>query len=253
MIKTLVILCLVLLASCGPSQEDKENVAAVTCSIMSETRNMDAAVRVREMNDAREKIGGEPFLKGDNAIQEAFEFGLCQELVLGTYDESLQSLQERERLAWEAGAEDRKIAVEKQRIADSKPTVKEEFHSNGKLQSRKNYQSKSDGGKEHGLSEYFHDNGQLESKQNYKDGLVEGGLSESYYSNGKLSAKRNYKDGELDGVFKFYHPENGQLVYKQNYKDGQQDGIAESYYKNELLYKDCYKNDEQIDMSYCEK
>ena len=70
--KTLIILSLVLLASCGPSQKDK-NIAAVTCSIMSETRNMDAAVRVREMNDAREKIGGEPFLRGDDAIQEAFE------------------------------------------------------------------------------------------------------------------------------------------------------------------------------------
>ena len=31
---------------------------------------------------AREKIGGEPFLRGDDAIKEAFEYGLCEELVL---------------------------------------------------------------------------------------------------------------------------------------------------------------------------
>ena len=107
-----------ILASCGPSSEEKKNIASVTCSIMSETRNMDAAVRVREMNDAREKIGGEPFLQGDSVIQEAFEYGLCQELVLSeNYEEMI-------------------------RKADSKPSIKEEFRENGQLKARENYQSK---------------------------------------------------------------------------------------------------------------
>ena len=35
-----------ILASCGPSSEDK-NIAAVTCSIMGETKNMDRAIRVK--------------------------------------------------------------------------------------------------------------------------------------------------------------------------------------------------------------
>jgi type IV secretory pathway VirB10-like protein len=230
--KILIILSLVLLAACGPSQKDK-NIAAVTCSIMGETRNMDAAVRVREMNDAREKIGGEPFLGGDSAIQEAFELELCQELVLGTYDETLQSLKEIEKLAWEAGAEDRKIAAEKQRIAaekraeeqriaaekraeeqriaaekqriaDSKPTVKEKFYSKGKLRNRTMYQSKNDGGKPYGLSETF-------------------------YKNGQLQIKGNFKDGQIDGLYEMYL-ENG-----------------------ELIFKTCYKNGEIIDISYCEK
>ena len=100
--KILIILSFVILASCGPSQEEKTNISAVTCSIMAETRNMDGAVRVREMNNAREKIGGEPFLGGDDAIQEAFAWGLCQELVLNeNYDEIFQTLKaaksERER------------------------------------------------------------------------------------------------------------------------------------------------------------
>jgi hypothetical protein len=88
--KILIILSLVLLTSCGLSQEEKKNIAAVTCSVMSETGNMDAAERIREMNDARDKIGGEPFLRGDDAIQEALEYGLCQELVLNEiHDEPL--------------------------------------------------------------------------------------------------------------------------------------------------------------------
>jgi hypothetical protein len=236
--KILIILSLVLLASCGPSAEEKRQVemeqqrieqaaseklaqekairiAAVTCSIMSETGDMDAAIRVREMNDAREKIGGEPFLEGDSAIQEAFEYGLCQELVLNEiYDETLQSLKDAKR--------------ERERIADSKPTVKEEFHSNGKLKSRINYQPKSDGGEKHGLQEIYHENGQLKSKSYYKDGKREG-LQESYY-------------------------ENGQLKYKENLRDGERDGLYENYYEDgELRFVICYKNDESVDRSYCEK
>ena len=201
--KILIILCLVLLTSCGPSQQEKKKVAAVTCSIMSETRNMDGAVRVREMNEARDKIGGEPFLSGDYTIKEAIERGLCQELVLGTYDESVQSLKddkrERERI-WEAGAEDRKIAAEKraeeQRIADSKSTVKEEFHSNGQLKSRTNYQPKTDGGKQDGLYESYRKNGQVLVKVTYKDGKKDG-LYEGYDSNGQMDFKSCWDNGEF--------------------------------------------------------
>ena len=119
--KLLILLVTIFLTACGPSQEEKKNIAAVTCSIMSETGNMDGAVRVREMNDAREKLGGEPFLDGDEAIQESFEFGLCQELVLDdSYKEILQPLKDAKRLAREKRTEE----AEERRIADSKPTVK---------------------------------------------------------------------------------------------------------------------------------
>ena len=96
MSRVLVILGMFLLTSCGQSQEEKKDIAAVTCSIMSETRNIDAAVRVREMNSAREKIGGEPFLRGDDAIIESLSYELCEELVLNdNYDESYR-LRKRE-------------------------------------------------------------------------------------------------------------------------------------------------------------
>ncbi len=220
--KIILITISLILASCGPSSEEKKNIAAVTCSIMGETRNMDAAVRVEKLNDAREKIGGEPFLEGDSVIQEAFEYGLCEELVLGTYDEVLNSMREEARLAWEAGAEDR----EKQRISDAKPSVKEEFHSNGKLYRRTNYQSKNDGGQKHGLSEV-------------------------YWENGKLENKVNYKDGKRDGLVEWYD-KNGQLRHKANYKDGEQDGLAETYHKNGSFdFDTCYRNHSKTDMSYC--
>ena len=239
--KILIILSLVLLASCGPSQGEKEAIAAVTCSIIGETRNMDAAIRVREMNDARVKIGGEPFLGGDYAIKESLEWGLCEELVLGTYDESLQPLKDAKR-------EMERIAAEKQRIADSKSTVKEYFHSNGQLESRTNYQPKSDGGKRHGLDEEYHENGQLRHKRNYKDGKQEG-LWEMYYENGQLKYKWNYKDGKRNGLSESYH-ENGQLMGKGNYKDGNADGLYEVYFKNgQLNFSENYKDGVRIPLN----
>ena len=159
------------------AKEKANRTAAVICAIMSESRNMDASIRVEKINEARDKIGGEPFLDGDDAIKEAFEYGLCQELVLNEdYDKRLQPLKEakreRERIAAEKRAEEqklaaekreeeRRIAAEKQRIADSKPTVKEEFWPNGKLKSKTRYQGKYFGGKKHGLDETYYENGQL--------------------------------------------------------------------------------------------
>jgi hypothetical protein len=86
--KILIILSLVLLASCGLSESEKTDIALVTCSIMGESRGMDGAVRVKEINNAREKLGEDVFVEGDKAIEEAFEYGLCQELVLNDKDYS---------------------------------------------------------------------------------------------------------------------------------------------------------------------
>ncbi len=243
--KIILIAISLILASCGASQEDK-NIAAVTCSIMGETRNMDAAVRVREMNNAREKIGGEPFLQGDDAIKEAFEYGLCQELVLNeNYEEMIIK-------------------------AVSEPSIIELFHENGQLKSKTNFK----GGEYHGLSESYYENGQLESKYNYKDGELDG-LSEGYYENGQLKRKEYWKDGEPDGLSVGYYEngqlqdyvkykdgkpdgpteryyENGQLASKEYWKDGELDGLSEAYWEDgQLSTKSCYKDGEWTDDSYC--
>jgi FKBP-type peptidyl-prolyl cis-trans isomerase len=147
--KRLLLLTAIFLAACGPSQEEKRQVemeqqriqqeasqqlgkekairvAAVTCSIMGETREMDSAVRVRELNDAREKIGGEPFLGGDLAIKLSFDYGLCRELVLNDPDYidklnkaiALEMIRlEAEQLEQEKREEVAKIAREKREEA----------------------------------------------------------------------------------------------------------------------------------------
>ena len=296
--KILIILSLVLVVSCGQSQEEKRQVemeqqrieverqrlekeaseelaqekavriAAVTCSIMSETRKMDAAVRVREMNDAREKIGGEPFLDGDDAIIDAFEYGLCKELVLNeNYEQALQlavnKRAERQRIAAEKKAEEQRIAAEKQRIAaekqrtaDSKPTVKGVFYSNGKLRSRTNYKAKIDGGSMHGLRETYYKNGQLESKAYYIDGKWDEDRLIEYFSiDGQLENKLTYKDGQpyLNRKKHGVHiKESWNGSSRARYKNGKLDGLYEWFGQNgQPVRKDCYKDGKKTEMSYC--
>ena len=70
-----------ILVACGPSQEEIDNTATITCNIMAESRNMDAALRIKDINGAREKIGQSPYLGDDAGIKESFHWGLCEQLV----------------------------------------------------------------------------------------------------------------------------------------------------------------------------
>lgn len=93
---------------------------------MSESRNMDAAMRIKEINTAREKINADPYLLGDKEIKESFKYGLCTNLVLNDpeYENTLLELKELERIAQEKAAEEARIARKKReeeaRIAQEK-------------------------------------------------------------------------------------------------------------------------------------
>ena len=218
--KILIIFSLVLLAACGLSRDEKQNIAINACSIMGETKKSEAVIRLQTMSDAREKIGGETYIRGDDAIIEAFELGLCQQLVMNEDYEWYRNVARNELRKRE------RVAAEKQRIADSKPTVKEEFFSNGQLKSRTNYQPKSDGGKEHGLSIVYWENTQLKREGNYKDGKKEG-LWEEYRRDGLISSRTNFKDGKKEGLEEIYRDDLLQLIY--NYKGGKKEGLFEKY------------------------
>ena len=82
----ILILTPALLIGCGMSDTERQNLASVTCSIVSETRNMDAAIRVEKINDARTALRADPYLDGDNGIKESLEWGMCEELVLDDPD-----------------------------------------------------------------------------------------------------------------------------------------------------------------------
>jgi antitoxin component YwqK of YwqJK toxin-antitoxin module len=258
----LIVICTFLVCSCGQSQEEKEKIAAVACSIMGETRNMDSAIRVREMNDAREKIGGEPFLRGDSTIQEAFKWGLCLELVLNeNYDETLQPLKdakrekeriaaEKQRIAAEKRAEERRIAAEKRaeekriaaekraeekRIAAEKRAEEERIAAEKRAEERRIAADKQRiADSKPTVKEEFHSNGKLKSRTNFQpksDGGKKHGLSETYQETGEIRRKWFYKNGNRHGLQEQYF-KNGQVWIASNFVDGLKEGIEEWFHSN---------------------
>ena len=93
----LLISFILIVVSCGMSDKEKNEIAIITCNIIAESRNMDASLRIKEVNAAREKIGEEKFLETDEYIKTAYKYGLCKELVLNDpnfEDKLLESIEE---------------------------------------------------------------------------------------------------------------------------------------------------------------
>ena len=65
--------------------------------------------------------------------------------------------------------------------------------------------------------------------------------------------KVNFKNGKYDGPYESYYLDNGQLMNRGNYQNGKKEGLWDNFvYDGKLRSKNCYKNDEEVDMSYCE-
>ena len=100
-------------------QQKRVNTAIYTCNVMGESRNMDAAFRIKDLNAARTEIGGSMYLGTDDQIKESFEYGLCLSLVLeDSYEEKLKERKEAEIVAAAKRKEEERIASEKRREAD---------------------------------------------------------------------------------------------------------------------------------------
>ena len=106
--RLLLLTTIIILVACGPSTQEKEEIAILTCNIMGASRNMDGAARIKEINAAREQIGEDRFLGSDDKIKESFKHELCKELVLNdpgynaTIEEMDRLAKEMDRLAKEA-------------------------------------------------------------------------------------------------------------------------------------------------------
>ena len=110
-------------------QKRRNDIATITCNVMAESRNMDAAIRIKEINLTRESLGEDLYLGTDEGIKESFKYGLCKELVLNDPDynskllsnmkiiaEKLEQDLERKRVAEAKKREKERIAAEKKAI-----------------------------------------------------------------------------------------------------------------------------------------
>lgn len=118
---------ILILSSCGMSDKERMEIATITCNVMAESRNMDAAFRIKELNSARELLGEDRFLEGDDVIKQAFQFGLCKELVLN--DPRFKDLLEIsiDNYLNEYKKVQDSILVEKQKELDSLTKINEEL------------------------------------------------------------------------------------------------------------------------------
>ena len=80
--KKLLLLTFIFLTACGPSEEDKQQIATVACNVMAESTTMDGAMKIKEVNQARKQMGEPLFLSTGVEIQEAINWSLCTELVM---------------------------------------------------------------------------------------------------------------------------------------------------------------------------
>ena len=124
--KLVALLLLLGIVGCGPSTEDLEaiakknsDIATVTCNIIGESPQYDAAMRIKEVNLAREKIGEDLYLGKDKEIAESFIYGLCKELVVNDpeYSNKLNEkilIAEQLRLKEKQEAEQLRLEAEKE-------------------------------------------------------------------------------------------------------------------------------------------
>jgi len=209
----LVPILFVLVAACGPTDAEKERIAQVTCAIIAETRNMDAAQRVERVNDAREELGLGPFLDGDDEIIQAIRYGVCELLVLDRGWEgelAKRQIAEAQRLVERESERQRREA---ERIAALRQTVAErgyaEYDEDTELRNGVTF-LKGDESPFTGLVLTYHDNGKLEASQNYEDGVPHG-LREAFFKDGKLRWRGNYENGGM--VWSEVFDESGNLTY----------------------------------------
>ena len=134
-INILLIFTTLLLSSCGKTDKEIHDIAAITCSVISESKMIDSSFRVKEVNIAREKMELEPYLDGDKGIVESIKYGLCVDLVkndpnyfTSLYDAKIEELRienerlalikEQQRLAEEREREQKKLAEERQKAIE---------------------------------------------------------------------------------------------------------------------------------------
>ena len=135
----------IFITSCGISNEEKERVASVTCSVIQETKDFESSLRVEKVNEAREKIKLPPYLDGDDEIKRSIKFNTCKLLITNDefyFDKTNQLekdfLKEQARLMEEQKAEKERIAAElraeKERIAAEQKAEKERIAAEQKAE-----------------------------------------------------------------------------------------------------------------------
>jgi len=113
MSKLTAALSLLFVVACGPSDQEIQNTATITCNIMTESRGMNGVVRIKEINAARKKIGEDAFLGRDTDILLSFKHDLCKSLVRNDDDYKPRLAKQQKQEALELAEQERILATKR--------------------------------------------------------------------------------------------------------------------------------------------
>ena len=216
--KNLIVFTTIFLIGCGPSFEEKQNIAKITCNLLGESRLVESVFRIQLMNEAREEMGEKPFISSDDVIRESISYGLCEELVLDdpNYLKKLNLTKEIES----ARREEKRKRERDERIA------KKEKEKKIKEEGLKKYQKAA----YEELRKYkftnpiinlaFRDNGQRKSKL-FLTASTSRNFEELYLVDLYLySLSIDFKDPDLEDIVKQYSKDNSGEWNLRNYPSG---------------------------------
>ena len=130
----LAITAAVTLTACGLTESDKANIAKATCSTIAETRNMDGAMRLQLVNEARSDLGEELYTDDDERLIGLYQRGHCTDLILN--NEEYRSAD----LAYSLDFLAQQEAEEKARIEREKARIEREKEERLRLAKRKAFE-----------------------------------------------------------------------------------------------------------------
>lgn len=109
-------IALLVLVSCGKSDEEKKEIAIMACNIVQS--EFSASNRIKEINSARESVKQERFLLSHSVIQEAIKFEICPDLILEN-DRDFLTLLVQEKEKREIEKVERAITIFSERMSNS--------------------------------------------------------------------------------------------------------------------------------------
>lgn len=264
----------VLLASCDGSlmsQSERDAIAELACTELRATYEDQSLQRLRIVNAAREKLGGDVFLGDDDDIERYLRWETCEQFLADSDDyfaettrrEQAYSLIERNADSEEKEIEAEYFSREKYLVSIDGEAIDTATMSgfsgdfegikrliddeDDKVIRRRTVRSYIDGRLD-GLRRDWHLNGQLASQSNYIDGGREG-LSQSWHLNGQKEHECEFVEGYCEGVYRGWY-ENGQLQFEFNYVRGDLEGLARVWHTNGQLSAEAnFLNDEQDGVS----
>ena len=211
-------------------QSEREAIAELACTELRATDEDQSLQRLRTVNGAREKLGGDVFLGDDDDIERYLRWETCEQFLADSDDyfaETTRREQAYSLIKKNAESEEKEIAAEYFSGVKYLVSIDGEVIDTATMSA---FSGDFEGIKR-SKDDYVDDEvRRRRTERTYIDG-VRDGLVRDWYLSGELSSQSNFIEGRRDGLFQHWHS-NGQLAREANYINGLTQGKVRNWYKN---------------------